>query len=232
MPRVIKKKIRKKNIETEEDVKGRLSEIKTSLKKRQKTVVTGSAILLIIVVGITGFFLYRYSSNEKSRQLEYSAYKYYYNLYQQKPISKQEQFQQAADLFKKAYDKRNSPSLLFYIANSYYELEKYDEALKNLNDFAKKYSGEKDIMPLVYQKMASIYIKTNKTDEALKTLDNLYKAEVNIYKDVALIESGRLLEKSGKKTEAEAKFKELVEKFPASPFFSEAKTKIEEKNES
>jgi predicted negative regulator of RcsB-dependent stress response len=231
MPRAIKKKIKKKTVETETEVKDRLSEIKTSLKNRQKTVVTYSVILLIIVAGITAFFLYRYSSNEKSRQLEYSAYKYYYNLYQQKPLSKQEQFQQAVDLFKKAYDKRNSPNLLFYIANSYYELEKYDEALKTLNDFTKKYSGEKDLMPLVYQKTANIYVKTGKTEEAIKTLDALYKSEGSIYKDLALIESGRILEKSGKKTEAEAKFRELIEKFPASPFFSEAKTKTGEKKE-
>jgi predicted negative regulator of RcsB-dependent stress response len=231
MPRVIKKKIKKKSVETEAGVKDRLSEIRTSIKSRQKTLIVSSAIVLILITGITVFSLYRYSSNEKSRQLEYSAYKYYYNLYQQKPLSKQEQFQQAVDLFKKAYDKRNSPGLLFYIANSYYELEKYDEAIKTLNDFEKKYPGEKDLMPLVYQKMANIYLKTGKTEDALKTLDSLYKSEGNIYKDLALIESGRILEKSGKKTEAEAKFKELIEKFPASPFFSEAKTKTGEKKE-
>lgn len=232
MPTVIKKKIKKKSVETETEVKDRLSDIRTSIKYRQKTVLTYSAAVLIIVIGITAFFLYRYSNNEKSRRLEYSAYKYYYNLYQQKPLSKQEQFQQAVDLFKKAYDKRNSPGLLFYIANSYYELEKYDEALKTLNDLTKKYSGEKDIMPLVYQKMANIYRKTGKTEDALKTLDSLYKSEGNIYKDLALIESGRILEKNGKKTEAETKYKELIEKFPTSPYLSEAKNKTEEKKES
>ncbi|OGW24570.1 MAG: hypothetical protein A2X59_03710 [Nitrospirae bacterium GWC2_42_7] len=231
MPTVIKKKIKKKSVETEAGVKDRLSDIRTSIKNRQKTVVTYSAIVLIIVVGITAFFLYRYSTKEKSRQLEYSAYKYYYNLYQQKPLSKQEQFQQAVDLFEKAYDKNNSPTRLFYIANSYYELEKYDEALKTLNDFTKKYPGEKNIMPLVYQKMANIYLKTGKTEDALKIFDSLYKAEGNIYKDLALIESGRILEKNGKKTEAEAKYKELIEKFPASPYFSEAEAKTGEKKE-
>jgi TolA-binding protein len=49
--------------------------------------------------------------------------------------------------------------------------------------------------------------------------------------DYALIEEGRILEKDGKKEAAAAKYKELAEKFPGSPFLEEAKAKLGEKKE-
>lgn len=232
MPKAIKKKIKKKPSSSEIGVKDRLSEIKNTLKKRQKTVFAYSAISLTLVLLIAGFFSYQYYAKSKSRQLEYEAYKIYLNMYQKKTLSKQEQFQQALDLFKQAYTKKESPKLLLYIGNCYYELDKYDDALNTLNDFTKKYADQKDLMPLAYQKMAMIYIKKGNKDEALKTLDTLYKYSGNIFKDFALIETGRILEKEGKKEDAMAKYKELTEKFPESPFSEEAKSKLGIKKES
>ncbi len=231
MPKAIKKKIRKKTAGSEIEVKDRLSEIKNTLKKRQKTVFTYSAIVLTVVLVIAGIFIYKYISDSKSQQLEYEAYKTYHNMYQKKTLSKQEQFQQALDLFKQAYGKKESPKLLLYIASCYYELDRYDDALNTLNEFTKKYADQKDLIPLTYQKMAMIYLKKGNKDEALKMLDTLYKYSGNIYKDFALIETGRILEKEGRKEDAMTKYKELTEKFPESPFSEEAKAKLGIKKE-
>lgn len=232
MPKAIKKKVKKKTVGTETEVKDRLSEIKTTLLKKQKTVFMYSITAVTVALVIAATLFYQYTANVKSRQLEYEAYKIYYNEYPKKTLLKQEQFQQALDLFQEAYSKRKSPRLLLYIANSYYELDRYDDALTSLNEFIKKYAAEKDMLPLAYQKIAIIHLKKGNKDEALKTLDILYKSATNIYKDFALIESGRILEKNGKKEEAMAKYKELTEKFPESPFFEEAKAKLGEKEES
>jgi hypothetical protein len=70
--------------------------------------------------------------------------------------------------------------------------------------------------------------KGNKA-EALKALDALYKSGGTIYKDLALVESARILENEGKKDEALAKYKELADKFKDSPFLAEAQAKIAEK---
>lgn len=229
MPRAIKKKVKKKNSGVENEVADRLYDIKDQLKNKQKTVLTYGIGAVIVVMTIAGILLFRYTEGEKSRQIEYEAYKVYFNEYQKRPLSGQEQFQKALDLFQQAYNKKKSPRLLFYIANSYAALGKDDEALKNLNALIKTYSSATDILPLAYQKIADLQIKKGNKDEALKTLDALYKSNGNIYKDLALVESARILESQGKKDEALAKYKELTEKFKDSPFSAEAKAKIEEK---
>lgn len=229
MPRVIKKKTKKKNVGVETEVADRLFGIKDRLKEKQKTVVSYGIAAAAALAIIAGFTFYQYSEAENARRLEYEAYKVYYNEYQKQPLSNQDRYQKAVDLFQQAYNKKKSARLLLYIASAQMELGKYDDALKGLDQLTKNYSGDKDITPLAYQKIADIQLKKGNKAEALKALDALYKSGGSIYKDLALIESARVMENEGKKEEALAKYKELTDKFKDSPFFAEAQAKITEK---
>jgi len=230
MPRPIKKKVAKKNIQTETEIKDALGNIKDTLKEKQKTVLVYSLIGLSAVLVFAVILFYQHTEGQKSRQLENSAYNAFYNLDQQKGMSKQEQYQKALDLFQQAYSKRKSPRVLLFIASSYVELGKYDDAMKTLTDFTKKYANVRSLLPLAYKEMAAIQLIKGDKEAALKTLDTLYKSGT-ILQDYALIEAGRILEKDGKKEEAAAKYKELTEKFPGSPFLEEAKARLGEKKE-
>jgi len=230
MPRPIKKKVAKKNIQTETEIKDALGNIKDTLKEKQNTVLVYSLIGLSAVLVFAVILFYQHTEGQKSRQLENSAYNAFYNLDQQKGMSKQEQYQKALDLFQQAYSKRKSPRVLLFIASSYVELGKYDDAMKTLTDFTKKYANVRSLLPLAYKEMAAIQLIKGDKEAALKTLDTLYKSGT-ILQDYALIEAGRILEKDGKKEEAAVKYKELAEKFPGSPFLEEAKTKLGEKKE-
>jgi len=224
MPRAIKKKASKKD-SPEVEITSVLENMKDTLKKKQKMVLTYSLIAMSAVLVLAVIIYYQHTADKQSREIESRAYNVYYNLYQKKYMSKQEQYQQALDLFKQAYSKQKSPRVLLYIASSYFELEKYDDALETLNTFTKKHANAKDMLPIVYQKIAAIQLIKGDKEAALKTLDSIYKSG-GIYQDYALIESGRILEKDGKKEEAAAKYKEITLKFPGSPFAEEAKAKL------
>jgi outer membrane protein assembly factor BamD (BamD/ComL family) len=112
-----------------------------------------------------------------------------------------------------------------YRASCYYELGRYDDALETLKDFTERYSNEHEMIPLAYVMIAQVYQKKGETDEALKTLDAFSHFKSALYKDLALMESGRILEREGKLEEAQNKFNEITTRFPNSPFFEEAKAK-------
>ncbi|MBI5187800.1 MAG: tetratricopeptide repeat protein [Nitrospirae bacterium] len=231
MPKAIKKRASKKTGGTEPEVKDKLASLRDTIKEQQKTVLTYGAIILVMIVGIASFLLYDYTSQKKARRLEYEAYKIYHNEYQRGPVNREGQYKKALDIFKKAYDTRKSSVSLFYIAGCYYELGRYDDALKTLKDFTQRYSNEDRFIPLVYQKIAMVHVKKGDINEAMKTLDTLYNLKGDIYKDFALMEYGRLLEKAGKSEEANKKYKELITKFPDSLFSDEAKAKLSDKKE-
>ncbi|MBE0425041.1 MAG: tetratricopeptide repeat protein [Nitrospirae bacterium] len=232
MPKAIKKKVTKKDIATEEDVREKLTTLKDTIRQRQKTVLMYVAGILVVLVAISGFLLYSYNLQKKAKIFEYEAYKIFYNIDDKKYEDRQEQYREALDKFKKAYDTKKSPISLFYIAACYYELGSHDDALGTLKDFTRRYAKEERLLPLAYQKMAMVHIKKGNAEEAMKTLDALFNLEGDIYKDFALMEYGRLLEKAGKPDEAKKKYKELTTRFPASPFFDEANAKLSENKES
>jgi predicted negative regulator of RcsB-dependent stress response len=218
MPKAIKKRVSKKTGDTEVEVQERLSSLKDTLKERQRMVLKIGAGIVIIIIAVVGLLVYSSNSQKKARMLEYEGYKIYYSNQQVQAINKEEQYKKALETFKKAYDTKNSPFSLFYIAATYYELGKYDDALKTLKDFTQKYSNDEKFIPLAYQKMALAYIKKGDINGAEKTLDTLYNLKGDIFKDFALMEYGKLLEKEGKVEEAKKKYEELAKKFPNSPF--------------
>lgn len=225
MPKVIKKRATKKAGDTEVEVQERLSSLKDVLRKRQSTAIKIGAAVILVIITVVGFILYSSFAQKKAGKLEYEGYQVYYS------SGNEEKYNKAINVFKEAYDTKNSPLSLYYIAAGYYELGKYDDALKTLKEFTQKYSSDEKLAPLAYQKMALTYIKKGDLKEAEKTLDALYNLKGDIYKDFALMEYGKLLEKQGKSEEAKKKYEELSKKFPNSPFAAEVKAKLGEKKE-
>jgi predicted negative regulator of RcsB-dependent stress response len=231
MPKAIKKRIPKKIDTTEEEVQEKLYSLKDTLLQRQSTTLKVGIGILVVIVAVLGFLVYSYTAESRARKLEYEAYKIYYSGSPLQPDSRQEQYRKALDAFNKASDVRKSPFSLYYIAACYYELGQYDESLKTLKDFSRKYPGEENFLPLAYRKMATIYMRKGDAGEAKKTLDMLYNLKGDIYKDFVLIEYGRLLEKEGKSDEARKKYEELITRFPNSPYKAEAQVKVSAKKE-
>jgi predicted negative regulator of RcsB-dependent stress response len=226
MPKAIKKRIPKKTADAETEVKERLSTLKDTLRERQTAAVRIGAGILVVIIAVASFFIYSYNAGKKAQEYEYQAYKIFYSADRVPLTDKEGQYKKALELFNKAYGTRKSPVSLFYSAACYYELGKYDDALKTLKEFTQHYAGEKQFIPLVYQKMATVYIKKGDMNEALKTLETLSALPGGTFKDLALLESGKLLEKQGKPDEAKKKYEELTKKFPDSPYKDEASAKL------
>jgi predicted negative regulator of RcsB-dependent stress response len=231
MPKQIKKITHKKTLDTETDVKDKLTTFVEDIKERRNRLAIYGVAVLVIIIGIVSFFIYSFNQQKTARQLEYDAYNIYYNEYQPSQITDQERYEQALDIFKKSYNTKKTPRALLYIASCYYELGKYDDVLKTLKNFSERYADEHAMIPLAYIKIAQVYRQKGEPDEALKTLDAFSHFKSDLYKDYALMESGRILEKEGKLEEAKDKFNEITARFPDSPFFEEAKSKGGEKDE-
>jgi predicted negative regulator of RcsB-dependent stress response len=228
MPKVIKKKIAKP-AKTEEGVQNVIHNAREYMQEKKRVLFPAVIAVIIVCLGAAGFFLYRSNMQKEASALEHEGYKLYYGLYQKQPFAKDELYQKALEKFTKAYDKRRSPLSLFYIASCYYDLGKYDDAMRSLKELNERFPDDETFAPLSFYKMAVIDLKKGDKEAALKQLDALYNYRAGSFKDLALVESARILEAMGKKDESVKKYEELTKNFPDSPFAGQAKAKLPEK---
>ncbi|MCL5023923.1 MAG: tetratricopeptide repeat protein [Nitrospirae bacterium] len=228
MPKAIKKKAAKP-VKTEEGMRNVIQGAREFVGEKRRVLLPAVVALVVIIIGAAGFLLYRANMKSRAATLEYEGYKIYYGLYQKQPLQKAEQYRKALEKFQKAYDAVKSPYSLFYVASCYYEMDRYDDALKTLKELNQRFPDDERFVPLSYYKMAVIDLKKGDKEAAMKVLDTLYNYRTGSLKDLALLESGRVLDSMGKKEDALKKYEELTKNFPDSPFIDEAKARIEAK---
>jgi TolA-binding protein len=226
MPKVIKKHSEKHD-GPDQDLRGTVADIRSRIKERQRMLVIGLAIFLVLLVSVGAFFIYTKSVGDKAAGLQREAYRLFYNENVAQQATTGENYKKGLELFRKSYDVKKKADVLLYIAYCQYELGSYDDAIKSLRELNEKFPDSK-IIPLAYYKMAETYLKKGDTINALAVLNTLAGLQNGIFRDMALMESGKILEVQGKTEEAQAKYKDLVTKYPNSALVAEAKARLAE----
>ncbi|NOX20450.1 MAG: tetratricopeptide repeat protein [Nitrospirae bacterium] len=230
MPKPIKKRVIKKGV-TEKEVLTFYEILINYYENNRRFVhlMIGAIVILIALVLIV-IYSFRSKANE-AHEIFYEGYKLYSGLYEKDKDSR-ESLKEALERFQEAYKKKKSAQTLYFIANTYYKLDQYKEALKTLDRLIKEFDNEKEITSMAYIKKATILLKQDKKQAALKVFNELYALKDNPYfKDVALYEASRILESIGRNDEAKKKLEILVKEFPASPYRAYAESKIKPKEE-
>lgn len=234
MPIAIKKRSEKK-VATEEDIKEAAIDIRERLKQRQRILIYSAGIFVAIILVVIFLVIHVKANKERALELEYEGYKLYYEDYDAQMarnsaplrfISPADRYKEALEIFKKSYEKRKKPHVLLYIGNCYYKLGNYSEAIKTFKELINQFPDSK-IISLSHYKMAMAYIRKEDKDNALNVLESLLSIKDGAFHDMALMEKGKILELLGQNERAKSKYKELMDRFPESPLFSEAKIRME-----
>jgi len=226
MPKVIKKRPARKKPVEEHEVKSAALQALEKLKERQKHVIIGVSVIAAVVVIFLGTSMYSTSQYKKASSLEQEASNYYYGENIDAGLSDQQRLDKALELFTESADVKVTPTNLYYLGNTYFRMKNYEKAIETYTRFIDRFGSEKIILPLVYEKLASSQFKTGNNEAALNTLGRLAGIEGGIFKDTALFYEARYLEGAGKKAEAIDKYREILTRFPSSPWAVEANAKV------
>jgi tetratricopeptide (TPR) repeat protein len=226
MPKVIKKRPVKKKPVEESEVKSAALQALEKIKERQRHLIIGVSVIAAVVALFLGTSLYSTSKYKKAYSLERDANNFYYGENIDAVVPEKERLDKALELFIRSTDVKVTPTNLFYLGNTYFRLNDYENAINEYNRFITKFKSETAILPLVYQKLASSYFKTGNNQAALETLGKLAALEGGIFKDTALMYEARYLEGAGNKDESLEKYRQIFSQFPSSPWAAEASAKV------
>jgi tetratricopeptide (TPR) repeat protein len=227
MPKIIKRRpSKKKHVEKSEEVKTAALHAFDAIKAKQMQVTILISVIAVIAIIVIVFKLYTSSQNNKAHELEIKANSIYYTVNPNNPLSEADKWKKALELYKQAVDVKATPAALFSLGNCYYNLGDYENAIKQYNIFAGKFSNDDIILPLVYQKLVSAYFKTGKNDIAIETLGRLAKIRSGAFRDTALSMEAKHYEEIGDNVKAQEKYRVLSSEFPNSPWSAEATAKV------
>ena len=224
MPKVIKKRVTKKT-QKEGDLGEAVVDIRKKLQEQQSTLVYALFIFGLIIIIVGGFVVYNRTNANKAVDLESEGYRILTGISSMPYASPADRYKSALEKFNASYAAKKNPTVLLYIANCYYELGNFDEAIKVLKDLINQYTDPK-ITSLAYYKMAMTYIKRGDMNNALNTFGIITSIKDFPLQDMALFESAKTLEAIGRIQEAKNKYKELINKFPKSPLIGEAQIRL------
>jgi hypothetical protein len=231
MPKIIKKRQAKTDVKAEDSVKSFMQSTYESLDENFSQIAKVAVAVLVVAALVAGYFIFKSSAERKAEEEFYEGYKKYHGLYDAKVLTPLERLEGALESFKESYEAGKSPRALLYMANCEYALGRPAEALSRLDDIERRYSGDEVYVPLALYKASVVHQKADKPEEALKALQRLYEHKSASYKDMALMESARVLEAMGRKDEAMEKYNVIVKDYPGSPFAEEARFKTEKEGE-
>jgi len=185
----------------------------------QKNLTIAAAVIAAVLVIAAGYTLFQ-SSNDKKASALLAAAKGFY----QEQAGVAPDYTKALALYRdvqKNYPHTMSGAIAqFYIGNCLVNLNQPNEALKEYETLAKKYSGEKDLAGLAYQRMGYVYNALGKQSEAIASFE---QAEAVLGPGLATVELARLYERAGNGAEAQKKYKVISEKLGGTTFAPEVK---------
>jgi tetratricopeptide (TPR) repeat protein len=222
MPK-IKKRSAGIKIDQEQEIVTLAHKVSHLMEGYQKPLQAVAVLIAVMIVLYAGYSIVRSNQDDKAGPLVAAAYEQY------NPSSGAGgDVRKALDLFRDVQKKysgtMNGAIAQYYVGNCLMNLGQTEEALKEYQTFADKYSGDKYLLSLVYQRMGYAYRGLGKQDEALKAFE---KSDSLNGPGLATIELARMYEAKGNMPESQKKYKAILDDLGGTAWGMEAMGKVQ-----
>jgi tetratricopeptide (TPR) repeat protein len=226
MPKIIKKKVCENKTVQESEVSGFALDALDAAKRIQKQlIIAGSVIAAVLALYMT-FSMYSASVKAEAVAVEMKANNYFYGEVVEGDMSVDERLKKALAIYKESVDIKVTRTALYNLGNTYFRMGDYAGAIEQYDLFIKEFSGNTEMLALVYQKLAASYVRSGQNDKAYEALGKLAIIGGGIFKDTALLLEARYLEGAGDMGKSLEKYSELAMDFPGSVWSGEAASKL------
>lgn len=213
--RTIKKQAYDAKKQPKQEIEGLFQSLLTVYGRYRMHVQAATAAVLILLIALGGYSLYRNSSERKASALLAPALDLY--------SSPQPDLEKAAELFRdvrKEYPRTLSGSIArYYEGNCLADRGRMQEALELYREVVKR-RGAGNILPaMAYQRMGYAYQALGNRDESIKAFE---QAESLKGPGMATFELAKLYALSGNREASQKRYKMLTDSLPGTPLSEEA----------
>lgn len=215
----------KKLLSEPDELTGHASRIVRFIQARLPLVamIAGGVLLTAVIAG--GYLYYQAEAEEEPRRLFDQAMGYFRGMLTSTGVADQD-LQRAAATFHVVVERfpssRVAPFAQFYAGVAAAEMRDYAAAIRDHEEFLRRFAGHSELMPFVYQQLGYARLGRGEPAEALKAFQAVLSMNQALTKDQAYEEIGRIYIRTGQREAALTTYQELIKTFPESPLATEA----------
>jgi tetratricopeptide (TPR) repeat protein len=226
MPKPIKKKLLKAESQ-QEDVQEMLSNLAAQAAERKRQLAIAGIAALVLLLVAAGAYLFNKNASQRALFLESEGYMLYSGSYET-GTERSEALERALKSFRDANATRPTAFRKYYIAEVLYELGRYEESLKALDEFDSEHSSNMRFVPISRLKRAMAHRSMGDNEAALSTLQEFNFITSKSLKDYAMIQTAELLEDMGREGDAQQYYSQLLMEYPESRFAQLAQSRVKQ----
>ncbi|MBN2060046.1 MAG: tetratricopeptide repeat protein [Deltaproteobacteria bacterium] len=195
-------------------------------KEHSRQLIYVGIILLAAIVIYLGFNSYtRYINKKGQETYNLAYYGMLKNMASDKPKEEMAGIEENLNKVIEKYGRSKTANLaLPELAYIKFLKNEIDEAIILYKEFIDQLSDDDPYVPLGRIALAACYEEKMDYDKAIQTLEYITSGSDDFFKEQAMLSLARIYRASGKKEKSDEILKEFVEKFPASPSLSLAKS--------
>ena len=196
----------------------------------RRALLTGIVVAIAVVILLGALYLVQYQQEREALVLEHQAAQAYLDRSLVDVDEATEKLQKAITLYRQIIQEfprtASARSAWYMIGNALAEQDDYAGAIEAYQRFIDQAGNSPALLGLVYQRLGASYLASGNREKGVTAYTQVLHMPQTLNKDQVLFELAKLEEHEKRNDEALARYKQLLDEHPNSPYASEATLRV------
>lgn len=196
----------------------------------RRTLMTGIVVAIAVVILLGALYLVQYQQEQEALALEHQAAQAYLDRSLVDDDTSTEKLQKAITLYRRIIEEfprtASARSAWYMIGNALAEQDDHAGAIEAYQRFIDQAGNSPALLGLVYQRLGASYLASGNHEKGITAYTQVLQMPQTLNKDQVIFELAKLEEHEKRNDEALARYKQLLDEHPNSPYASEATLRV------
>ena len=199
-------------------------------ERYRRALITGSIVAVVVMVLLGVLLRVEYQHEQEALVLEHRAAQAYLDRSLDDVDVAKKKLQEAVTLYRRIIEEfphtASAQSAWYFIGNALAEQNDHAGAIEAYQRFIDQAGNSPALLGLVYQRLGTSYLANGEREKGIDAYTQVLQMPHTLNKDQVLFELAKLEEHEKRHDEALARYKQLLDEHPNSPYASEATLRV------
>ena len=196
----------------------------------RRALMTGIVVAIAVVIILGALYVVEHQQEQKVLALEHQAAQAYLDRSLADVDGATEKLQEAITLYRRIIQEfprtASAQSAWYFIGNALAEQDDHAGAIEAYQQFIDQAGSSPALLGLVYQRLGASYLASGNREKGITAYTQVLQMPQTLNKDQVLFELAKLEEHEKRNDQALARYRQLLDEHPNSPYASEATLRV------